>query len=98
MVSTLDFESSDPSSNLGRTCAFSIRCYQTAVVERLRDMMQGKVVVCPKIPPHFEATKIPCVKLCYNRKDLSEVGFEPTPTFVDQNTHSATMCAEKVYP
>ena len=23
-------------------------------------------------------------------KVLSEVGFEPTPTFVDQNTHSAT--------
>ena len=23
-------------------------------------------------------------------KGLSEVGFEPTPTFVDQNTHSAT--------
>jgi len=29
---------------------------------------------------------------------LSEVGFEPTPTFVDQNTHSATVCAEKGYP
>ena len=25
-----------------------------------------------------------------NAKGLSEVGFEPTPTFVDQNTHSAT--------
>ena len=24
-------------------------------------------------------------------KVLSEVGFEPTPTFVDQNTHSATI-------
>ena len=24
-------------------------------------------------------------------KSLSEVGFEPTPTFVDQNTHSATV-------
>ena len=23
-------------------------------------------------------------------KGMSEVGFEPTPTFVDQNTHSAT--------
>ena len=22
---------------------------------------------------------------------MSEVGFEPTPTFVDQNTHSATI-------
>ena len=28
------------------------------------------------------------------RKILSEVGFEPTPTFVDQNTHSANFCRE----
>ena len=25
------------------------------------------------------------------QKGMSEVGFEPTPTFVDQNTHSATI-------
>ena len=69
MVSTLDFESSDPSSNLGRTYV---------LITKL-ELFEIELI-------NYSAS----LRRIF-RKGLSEVGFEPTPTFVDQNTQSATI-------